>query len=258
MARERVYRTEAIIIRRSDFGEADRQLTLMTPSGKRRVLAKGARKTISRLAGHIELFTHTTMLLAVGRNFDIVTQSAVLHSYDRLRSDLERISAAYYATELIDRLIEEDDENPQSFELLVETLAALDETRNADLVLRYYELHLLGHVGYRPRLFHCAGCQEGLTEDANRFSPSAGGVLCQRCASVDRTALTMSLAGFKLLRFLQSQPLEAIERLTISQPVREEVERLLRAYVRQVLERDLKSVAFLEDVRTNLSSQRDK
>src|SRR5436309_11311354 len=94
--RERVYRTEAVIIRRSDFGEADRLLTLMTPQGKRRVIAKGARKTTSRLAGHIELFTHTMLLLAIGRTFDVLTQSTILHSFDTLRGDLERISAAYY------------------------------------------------------------------------------------------------------------------------------------------------------------------
>ncbi|HNN01573.1 MAG TPA: DNA repair protein RecO, partial [Turneriella sp.] len=124
--RERVYRTEAVIIRRSDFGEADRLLTLITPAGKRRVIAKGARKTTSRLAGHIELFTHTMLLLAVGRTLDIVTQSTILHSFDGMRADLERISAAYYAAELIDRLLEEEDENRPAFDLLVSTLAALD------------------------------------------------------------------------------------------------------------------------------------
>src|SRR5689334_11502589 len=136
--RERVYRTEAVIIRRTDFGEADRLLTLITPLGKRRVVAKGARKTISRLAGHIELFTHATLLLAVGRSLDIVTQSVILHSYDTLRSDLRRIGAAYYAAELVDRLLEEEDENRPAFDLLVSTLGALDITRNIDMVLRYY------------------------------------------------------------------------------------------------------------------------
>src|SRR5690349_6143918 len=213
--RERVYRTEAVIIRRADFGEADRLLTLATPQGKRRVVAKGARKTTSRLAGHIELFTHTSLLLAIGRNLDIVTQSMILHSFDTLRGDLRRISSAYYAAELIDRLTEEEDENRPAFELLVATLAALDTTRNLDLALRFYELHLLGYLGYRPHLYHCAICQEALTEEANRFSPVAGGVLCARCSAGDRSALPMSLNAFKLLRFLQAQPLEAIERLNI-------------------------------------------
>ncbi|HEX5689163.1 MAG TPA: DNA repair protein RecO [Roseiflexaceae bacterium] len=246
--RERVYRAEAVIIRRSDFGEADRLLTLITPQGKRRVVAKGARKTTSRLAGHIELFTHASLLLAVGRNLDIVTQSMILHGFDTLRGDLRRIGAAYYAAELIDRLTEEEDENRLAFDLLVATLAALDASHSPDLVLRFYELHLLGHLGYRPHLYHCAVCQEALTEHANRFSSLAGGVLCERCASGDRATLPISLNAFKLLRFLQAQPLDAIERLNISAAVREEAEQLLRAYIRRILERDLKSVTFLEEV----------
>ncbi len=246
--RERVYRTEAVIIRRTDFGEADRVLTLITPAGKRRVVAKGARKTTSRLAGHIELFTHATLLLAVGRTLDIVTQSVILQSFDLLRAELPRIGAAYYAAELIDRLLEEDDENRQAFDLLVDTLRALDTTSSVDLVLRYYELRLLGFLGYRPQLYHCANCQEQLTEDTNRFSPTAGGALCPRCAPADRTAVPMSLSAFKLLRFLQAQPSEALERLTISGSTRAEAEKLLRGYIRRILERDLKSVAFLEEI----------
>ncbi|MBK9941710.1 MAG: DNA repair protein RecO [Kouleothrix sp.] len=246
--RDRVYRTEAVIIRRSDIGEADRLLTLITPGGKRRVVAKGVRKTTSRLAGHIELFTHATILLAVGRNLDIITQSAIIHSFDTLRTNLERIGSAYYAAELIDRLIEEEGENRAEFELLVATLGALDSAPNPDLALRSYELRLLGYQGYRPQLYHCANCQETLAEQTNRFSPGAGGALCPRCAPLDRGALPMSLNAFKLMRFLQAQPLEAIERLNISPATRAEVEQLLRAYIRRMLERDLKSVAFLDEV----------
>jgi DNA repair protein RecO (recombination protein O) len=247
--RDRVYRTEAVIIRRGDLGEADRLLTLITPMGKRRVVAKGARKTTSRLAGHIELFTHTALLLAVGRNLDIVTQSAILHSYEQLRGDLKRIGAAYYAAELIDRLLEEEDENRPAFELLVATLGALDTTRNIDLALRFYELRLLGFLGYRPQLYHCPVCQELLTEEANRFSAVGGGVLCPRCAPTDRAAVPITLSAFKLLRFLQAQPLEPVERMSISDPTRAEVEKLLRAYIRRILERDLKSIAFLEEIK---------
>ena len=246
--RERVYRTEGVIIRRADFGEADRLLTLITPQGKRRVVAKGARKTTSRLAGHIELFTHATLLLAVGRNLDIVTQSMILHGYNTLRGDLKRIGAAYYAAELIDRLIEEDDENRPAYDLLLAALQALDTTIHLDLVLRFYELRLLGCLGYRPQLYHCAVCQEVLTEETRHFSHDAGGAVCPRCAPSQRAALPLSLSAFKLLRFLQAQPLEAIERLNISPATRAEAELLLRTYLRRILERDLKSVAFLEEI----------
>ncbi len=84
-----LYRTEAVVLDRKDFGEADRLLTLYTPgTGKLRAIAKGARRTTSRLSGHIELFTHTELLLAAGRNLDIITQSQLIHSHERLREDL--------------------------------------------------------------------------------------------------------------------------------------------------------------------------
>lgn len=247
--RDRVYRVEAVVLRRSTIGEADRVLTLYTPLGKRRVVAKGARKIISRLAGHIELFMHVQLMLAVGRSLDIVTQSQVLHSYDRLRTDLNRIGSAYYASELVDRLTEEGDENPRAFRLVVTLMDALDRTERVDLALRWFELQLLDTLGYRPQLANCVVCHLPLTEETNRFSPQGGGAICPSCAPADRGALPMSLGVFKLLRFLQAQPIDAIDRLSLTAALREEAEMLLRAALRHILERDLKSVAFLDEVR---------
>lgn len=246
---ERIYRTEALILRRSDFSESDRLVLLATPQGKRRVIAKGARKTTSRLAGHIELFTHASLLLAVGRNLDIITQSQTLAGFVALRADLTRLSCAYYVAELYDQFMQDEEENRPLFHLLVQTFAALDVTRNVDLALRWYELRLLHQLGYRPHLHHCAACQAELTEETARFSPTLGGALCPRDAPADRAALPMSLNGFKLLRYLQSRPLAAVEAMALSTEVRAEIERLLRAYLRMLLERDLKSVAFLESLR---------
>lgn len=245
--RERVYRTEALILRRSDFAEADRLVMLATPAGKRRVVAKGVRKTTSKLAGHIELFTRASLLLAVGRNLDIITQSHIVDGHSALRRNLPRLSCAYYAAELYDRFTEEEDENRALFDLIVETFAALDRSANPDLVLRAYELRLLHFTGYRPHLHHCAVCQELLTEGTDRFSPTLGGAICQRDRGADRAALAMSGPAFRLLRYLQREPLASVEALRLSPEVRGEAERLLRAYLRHLLERDLKSVAFLED-----------
>jgi DNA repair protein RecO (recombination protein O) len=115
-------------------------------------------------------------------------------------------------------------------------------------VLRWYELRLLGISGYQPNLHACASCQEPLTEAANRFSTGVGGVVCPRCTGTDPRALPISLAAFKLLRYLQGQSVAAMEHLQLSATVRTEAETLLRAYIRQLLERDLKSITFLEEV----------
>jgi DNA repair protein RecO (recombination protein O) len=211
------------------------------------VVAKGVRKTTSRIAGHIELFTHASLLLAVGRNLDIITQSQVISSFPAMRSDIGRLSCAYYVAELYDKFTEETEENRPLFQLLIETLGALDQSASPDLVLRAYELHLLQISGYRPHLHHCAVCGELLAEDADRFSPQLGGVLCPRDRGADPRGLAMSGPAFRLLRYLQSQPISAVEALRLSAGVRGEVEGLLRAYLRPLLERDLKSVAFLQD-----------
>ena len=247
--RERVYRTDALIIRRSDFGEADRLLVLATPGGKRRVVAKGVRKTTSKLAGHIELFAHASLLLAVGRNLDIITQSQVLYGFPTLRADLVRLGCAYYAAELYDKWAQEEEENRPLFDLLADTFAALDASAQPELVLRAYELRLLHLLGYRPHLQRCAVCQQFLSEQDDRWSPALGGMICQRDAHADRSALPVSLGAFKLLRYLQGQPLAVVDQLTISPDTRAEAERLLRAYMSRLLERDLKSAAFLASVR---------
>ena len=250
--RSRVYRTEAVVLRRSDFSEADRLLTLYTPRfGKRRVIAKGVRKTTSRLAGHIELFTRVQLLLAQGRNLDIVTQAEIVVPYRALRLDLERISLAYYVAELLDKLTGETEEEGQIpvYTLLVETLDALDTAPRPELAVRRFELRLLALLGYRPYLFNCASCQEELTEAADRWTP-AGGMLCNRCAADDPGAVPISLPAFKALRFMQREPLEAVLGLRLGKELRHELEELLRMSIRPILERDLKSVNFVNAVRS--------
>ena len=126
MNRVRLYNTEAIILRRTDFGEADRILTLMTPTlGKLRVIAKGVRKITSRKAGHVELFTRARLLLAHGRTFDIVSQAETVDAYRPLREDLLRGSYAHYLSELIDAFAQEGSEDQALYDLLVNGLTWL-------------------------------------------------------------------------------------------------------------------------------------
>src|SRR3712207_4600955 len=149
--RNRLYRTEAVVLRRMDYGEADRILTLYTPHyGKLRVISKGVRKLTSRLAGHLELFVRTNLMLATGRTFDVVTGAQIVEPYRALHDDLGRVSYAYYVAELLDKLTVDDEENRPAYDLLVATLRALDESTAPDLITRYFELHLLGFMGYRP------------------------------------------------------------------------------------------------------------
>jgi DNA repair protein RecO (recombination protein O) len=249
--RQRLYRTEAIVLRRNDFGEADRLLTIYTPEwGKLRVIAKGVRKPTSRKSGHVELFTHSRLLIAKGRNLDIVTQAETIHSFRPLREDLLRTGWAYYAAELLDRFVEEGIENRPLFNLFLATLGRLCEDVDLDLTARFYELRLLTLVGYRPQLFHCLACQAEVEPGTTPFfSPASGGLLCPRCGEGQREAREISMPALKVLRFMQTNRHELCQRLRVGRPLQAELEETMRRYITYTLERNLKSVEFLQRLR---------
>jgi len=250
MDRERVYQTDGLILYHADFGEADRLLTVFTPHrGRLRLLAKGARKPTSRKAGHVEPFTYVHLLVARGRNLDIVSQVETLESFRLLREDLERTSMAYYLAELINGFIEEADDNPPLFDLALATLARMCEARDPTLSLRFFELRCLGLVGYQPQLHFCAECQAQLEPVTNYFRPSSGGALCPRHGEAIRDAEPLAMPTFKVLRFMQTHPWDEVASLRLKPETHLDLEAVLQRYIVYVLERRLKSVEFIYRLR---------
>jgi DNA repair protein RecO (recombination protein O) len=248
MPRFRVYHTEGVVLRRVDFGEADRIIIVFTPGrGKLETIARGVRRLTSRRAGHLEPLTRTRLLLAQGRQLDVVTQAEALDLFPNVRSDLERTAAGFYLAELVDRFTEPQQPNVNLYRHLVTGLTLLDQGHQADLVRRYFEMRLLDVVGFRPELYRCVECSRDLRPVTNYFSPAAGGVLCLDCGGRNRT---VTVGALKVLRFIQSAPTyEQIARLRVPAGIMRELELLLRDYLRFLLERDLKSTAFLDGLR---------
>jgi DNA repair protein RecO (recombination protein O) len=254
--RERNYSTEAIVLRSKDFGEADRILTLFTPSlGKVRAVAKGIRKPRSRKAGHLELFTCTKLLLAKGRDLDIITQAEVLEPYRPLREDLLRGAYGAYMVELLDRFTPDAEEHRELYDLLRLALGWAATAGDLALAARYYDLHLLSLAGFQPQLFRCVLCGSSLAAEDQFFSPIDGGVVCRRCAGQHAGGpnpagwLPVSLSALKLLRYIQSNLYARVAALKVSSRTQAEVEYLVARYVTVLLERQLKSVEFLKLIR---------
>jgi DNA repair protein RecO (recombination protein O) len=251
--RERIYRTEAIVLRRTDFGEADRLLTAFTPDrGKLRIIAKGARKPTSRKSGHVELFSHSQFLVAVGRELDIITQAETLEPFVPLREDLMRTTYAYYLAELADAFTAERDENRPLFELLKDALGWLCTAGDLPLLARYYELHLLGLAGYQPQLFVCGSCKEQLMPEANYLSAADGSVFCRKCGYDRVGTMELSVNALKVLRFLQTREWETCRLLRLSSASHIEVERAMNHYITYHLERRLKSVDLILHLRQQM------
>jgi len=250
MSKPRNYQTEAIIIKKIKLGEADRILTLYTPHlGKIQAVAKGVRRPRSKMAGHLELLTHSQVSLARGRNLDTVTGSQTINSFLPLKSDLQLTSYALYAVELIELFTVDNDENYPLFQLLLETMHKLCQGNNNELVLRYFELHLLNLVGYRPQLGHCVSCRSPLKPITNSFSPSAGGMLCPSCSQSQILTYSLSVNALKVLRFLQSSDYDTSSQLKINPELCQELEGVMRNYLKYLLEREVKSATWLDTLK---------
>jgi DNA repair protein RecO (recombination protein O) len=250
LERPRSFRSEAIVLRHADWGEADRLLTLFTREmGKVRALAKGARKVRSRKAGHLEPFTHVRLLLAKGRDLLIVTQADTVDAHLPLRDNLERTGNAAYVVELLDRFVYEEGENLTIFRLLTETLARLDSEPDIWLAVRYYEMRLLDALGFRPQLFKCANCEAEIKPEDQYFAAAQGGVLCPRCGAGLPGVRPVDVETLKYLRHFQRSSYLVARRAKPALATQRAVEALMQYYLTFLLERGLNSPEFIRQVR---------
>lgn len=250
MARPHVYTTQAVVLRRSDFGEDSRLVTLLTPDrGKLNAVARGARRSTSKLGCHLEPFTHCTLFLAQGRSLDLVTQAATIESYRAVREHLLATTAACYAVELVDRATEHELEQRAVFDLLNAFLSRLDRGGEPEALLRFFDMRILTLLGYRPALDRCAACGTGVDPLSVRFSPLQGGLHCSACAASIEDARRVSPEAVALLRLWQSGAYRTWEQHTPTGPPVAEAASLVRACVQHAVEREPRSSRMLDRLR---------
>ena len=241
------YRDEAIVLRRLDYGEADRILTLLTKEhGKVGAIAKGVRRPQSRLDPVLQTFGHLDLQLAVGHNLDVVTQAVRLPG-PRLPGDLEWTSRASLIAEVADRVAEERHPVPDVFELTREGLTEVATATMPRRATARFLMDALERFGYAPRLHECASCDRPLPEAPAAFAPEAGGFLCPSCAVPQLP--TVSVAAVKVLRVLAAGDLDLYRRLRLDDELLSALEDVLEAQLEHHLDRQLRSLRFLRRAR---------
>ena len=247
MVRARVYKTEGVVLRHQDLGDADKIITVYSPYlGKLRVVGKGVLKPRSRLGGHVEPLSRVSLLIARGRNLDVISQVSPIDSFVDLRDELERMAQGLYAAELLDLFTGEEDASPELYEVFLETLKALSKNRDGGLALRRFELRLLSILGFAPELESCVSCRRTGFAGGVWFSPRSGGVLCSECADGDGSAFPMSRDALVSYRYLRNSDPSAIAEKVTPERLAREMELTLSRYIRYQLERDVRSAGFLD------------
>lgn len=246
----RTFRTPAIILKRRDMGEADRLVTLLTPTyGKIDAIAKGARKPTGSKTGHVELYTRADVLIAKGREIDILSQAEMVEAYLPLREDLMRGAYASYVVELLDRFTYSgEDATPGLYKLLDDTLSRLCTNDDVRRVVRYYELQLLDKMGFRPELQECVITHEILLPVDQFFSCVEGGVVAPDGAPHTTGLISLPMPTLKVLRHFQRSTYNQVSKIRIPDHVHLDVERVMIGYIRYVLESRLQSVDFIRRI----------
>lgn len=197
-------RTRAVVLRRTNYREADRIVQLLTPLGRRSVMARGVRREKSKLAGGIELFAVSDVVIGQGKgDLGILTSARLVQFYRGIVTDYDRMQFGYETLKLVGRASELVDE-PEWYDILVEVLAALDVSSiDLRLIKVWFYLRYADMLGYALGLQYDAQGVELDAESIYRYD-------------IGEKGLKQSLQGditadhIKLLRLVAAKPIQAL------------------------------------------------
>lgn len=238
---------EGIVLRTTDYGETNKVVTLFTREwGKIGVMARGAKKTNSRLSAVTQIFTYGYFLIQKGSGLGSLQQGEIIYSMRSIREDIFLTAYASYIVELTDKSIEEKKPNPYHFELLLQTLQFMNEGYDLDILTNIYEMKMLNSLGLYPELNHCTIC--GSTDGHFSFSIREGGFICHRCLEKDPYAFKISAATSKLLRLFYYFDLSRLGNISVKPETKAELKKVISAYYDEYSGLHLKTKKFLHQI----------
>ncbi len=241
---------KGFILRKYYLRETSYILVIFTQEfGKIRGVLKGVRDPYPQFAGNFEIFTQCEVTFyKKKRSMDLITKCETLDFFLPVRKDIERLTYANYFIELVDVVTKDYDINIDLYTTLTESLRLLATDASPKRVSRVFELKLLGALGLTPELASCAVCGGDL-EEKPRFSVSSGGVICQKCARGKGTLLEVSKGTLNFMRKVQESSFDRIQQVKVSKEVGKETEEVLRKFIEFHINRRLKSLNFLRDLK---------
>jgi DNA repair protein RecO (recombination protein O) len=236
----KLYRDTGVVLRTYRLGEADRIVVLFTEQhGKVRAVAKGIRKTQSKFGARLEPASHVKLLLHKGRDLDIVNQAELVEAPAHLRNDLDRLTQAMAALEVVDQLSLDREPDPHRYRMLVGVLRTLED-RPSSLVVPAFFWKLLMAEGVRPELDVCVACGAD-SVPLVAFDTDQGGALCRTC----RRGISVSEGALVLMRQVLGGELNAALAAPVTTATHE-VAHLATRFMEHHLERRLRAVAMFE------------
>jgi len=238
-------KTEGIVIKAINYGEGDKILTLYTRThGKIAVMAKGVRKTKSRLNAVAQVFSYGEFVLYLGKQMGTLTQGDINFRFNDIYLDIEKTAYAAYIVELVDKLMDSNDSNPFLFQQLLSALEQINAGKDLEIIARIFEMKVFLEAGYRPTLHSCALCGE--KNDLIAFSIRQGGLICNR--HENEPAITLQKGTIKLLRMFEAIDISRLGNIDVKSSTKNQLQFIMREFYDEYVGTPLKARNFLDQI----------
>lgn len=239
---------KGIVIKEIHTGESDKIIVLFTHEvGKISLIARGAKRTNSRLLAGSQLLSYGEYAIFPSRKLPSVNTVNVIESFYHLRGDLIKLTYATYLLELVDEVLLEGIKNDALLRLLLNTLYILaNKDRDPKLIARIFELKMMCIVGYMPMVNQCVHCGGDLEGPKVKFSTSLGGTLCHRCIDQDSYSHFISKSTLQTIQYIVYSELKQLFNFKVSEQTLLELTKVLKSYLKYHLDKEFKSLEFLD------------
>ena len=215
---------KSIVLSRQDFRENDVLVSFFSKEkGVFSLVARGAKKKTSKLAGHIEPLNLLDLMIIKGRQYDYVGSVRNIDTFLNIKKDLEKLSLVFRIIKIYKKLIKEGESDNNIFLLLHQLLVSLDENKKTDLDFFYniFLLKFFSFLGFSIEINNCVSCSKKIVPDNNFININQGGLVCKDCTHLNNN-LTISNDCIKMLKLAKTINIAGISKIKIDRKIKED------------------------------------
>lgn len=235
------YKYTGIILNKKDIGETDRIYNIYTlEQGKISAIARGVRKSKSKLAGHLENFYLIDLTVMKNRGMGNIASSIVENNFKNIRNDLDLLERVFKTAKILNRLINDQERDEDIFFLFLNYLDSLNKIGDKlddvhkNLITQGFVFKFLDLSGYKIEINKCVKCEQKISRDRKFFDYSQGGVVCEKCAVGTDNILPISNNSIKIIRIIFQNKIRNLSKLKIGRRESTELEHISKKFIKWI------------------------
>ena len=244
-----IQKAEGFVLKTHDFRETSLIAVFYTKEfGKLKGVLKGIKTDPKKFSSTLQKFSLNDIIFYKSRTGDLhlIGQCDLVENFPLIRENLEALSFANYALELIDSLMETEDKNYELFETLSRFLRELSvQNEDIEKIFCIFQIKALEHSGFKPNIEDCISCKKTILDEA-RFSLSRGGLLCAKCSTEESFSRDILKGTIASIDYINKNGWDNLKRFKISPSIKNEIKEILNNFLSFHLEKRIKSARFID------------